>query len=305
MEKVGVVGGGAIGLLLASYLCKSGCYVTVYTKTEAQANELNQNGIFLIRDNNKLNVRVKSMAFERMDQLDDDLLFVTVKQYDLNNIISCILKAKGKVQSVIFVQNGMGHVKDLDKLKSKAENIYVGIIEHGALRNSMIEVVHTGVGEMKAGCYLKRSSHPTNLWTRLTEEGFSISMYNHWYDIMVKKLIANSVINPLTALFKINNGTLLTNKFYFELMKQLFDELSLIYDCDEADWQQIINICKKTSQNRSSMLKDIEEKRQTEIEAITGVILEKAKQKNIHLPYHLFLYNSIKGIELERKDGSL
>ncbi|UTW69170.1 hypothetical protein KHA80_19135 [Anaerobacillus sp. HL2] len=50
--------------------------------------------------------------------------FVTVKQYDLSDIISCILRVKGKARSIIFMQNGMGHVKDLDKLKSSLK-IYI------------------------------------------------------------------------------------------------------------------------------------------------------------------------------------
>ncbi|UTW69171.1 hypothetical protein KHA80_19140 [Anaerobacillus sp. HL2] len=41
---------------------------------------------------------------------------------------------------------------------------------------------------------------------------------------------------------------------------------------------EAINVCKNTSQNRSSMLKDIEE-RKTEIEAITGVVFWKGKRK--------------------------
>ncbi|UTW69169.1 hypothetical protein KHA80_19130 [Anaerobacillus sp. HL2] len=48
---------------MAYYLRKSGCYVTVYTRTKAQAEELNENGISFIRDNDKTNVSIHSIAF--------------------------------------------------------------------------------------------------------------------------------------------------------------------------------------------------------------------------------------------------
>ena len=46
--------------------------------------------------------------------------------------------------SLLFVQNGMGHLKMLEKLKNR--DIFVATIEHGALRLAENEVNHTGEG---------------------------------------------------------------------------------------------------------------------------------------------------------------
>jgi 2-dehydropantoate 2-reductase len=86
------------------------------------------------------------------------------------------------------------------------------------------------------------------------------------------------------------------------MMRQLFEEISPLFNGSETDWERIIEICKRTGKNRSSMLKDIEEGRETEIDAITGVILEKASLKNHLVPLNQFLFNSVKGLALERKE---
>ncbi|MCT8139034.1 hypothetical protein H1D32_15800 [Anaerobacillus sp. CMMVII] len=119
---------------------------------------------------------------------------------------------------------------------------------------------------------------------------------------MGKKLVVNGVVNPLTAIFKVTNGELLTNPYYFQLMRKIFEEISSVFSCNDLEWQRIIEVCKKTSQNRSSMLSDIEAKRETEIEAITGYILDKAALQNKELPLNQFIYNSIKGLEYQRKE---
>ncbi|OIJ17735.1 hypothetical protein BKP45_19395 [Anaerobacillus alkalidiazotrophicus] len=305
MEKVGIVGGGSVGLLLASYLSKSGFHVTIYTKTDEQANKINKMGITLESGMSLTRVRVKSVTFSKIKEFNDDILFLAVKQYNLQEVVSTLQNLQGKVSTVVFMQNGMSHIKYLNKLISKADNVYVGIVEHGALKRTPTDVKHTGIGVLKIGCYFENGNHPIHIWKRLSEVGFLTEVHENWMDIMEKKLVVNGVINPLTAIYKVTNGSLLTNNYYFEAMKLLFEEISSIYNCTEEDWQQIIQICHKTSQNRSSMLKDLEGGRTTEIEAITGVILDKANKLGVHLPYNQFLYTGIKGMELQREEGGL
>lgn len=301
MKKVGIVGGGSIGLVLAGYLSKEQFDVTIYTKTKQQADQLRKSGVTLKKGTSDFTFPVNSTAFLETTELVDDLLFLAVKQYHLKEVVSHLLHLKGKLGTIVFLQNGMGHVAYLGELGNKADNILIGIVEHGALKHSLTEVEHTGEGEMKIGIFQNESNLPSSVWMKLSNVGFRTSVHEDWFQIMVSKFVVNGVINPLTAIYKVKNGDLITNKHYFKIMRKLFEEISLIYNCTEADWQKIVDICKKTSQNYSSMLKDIEKGRQTEIEAITGVILEEAAKKNIQLHYHNFVFHSIKGMESQRK----
>lgn len=305
MRKVGIIGGGSIGLVLAGYLSKGQFDVTIYTKTKQQADNLHKSGVTLKKGTSDSTFAVNSRTFLEITELADELLFLAVKQYHLKEVVSHLLSLKGKVGTIVFLQNGMGHITYLEKIAEKADNILVGIVEHGALKHSLTEVEHTGEGEMKIGFFQNKSNLADTIWTKLSNVGFRTSVHEDWFKIMVSKFVANGVINPLTAIFKVKNGDLITNEHYFKIMRKLFEEISLIYNSTEADWQKIVDICKKTSQNRSSMLKDIDEGRETEIEAITGVILEKAAEKKVQLHYHNFVFHSIKGMESQIKGAGI
>ncbi len=301
MNTIGIIGGGSIGLLFAAYLSELRINVKIYTRTKAQARKLNREGLILRKGKVVKKYDVEAVVCSEVEQFDDEVVFVAVKEYHLQKIFPHILKSSDKMKSVVFLQNGMGHVKLLNRLTCKIDNIFIGIVEHGALKKSDNEVCHTGEGELKIGCYQQKSVLSYNLWNALNTVKFSTSQHENWLEIMEKKLVVNGVINPLTAIFNVRNGMLIKNSYYFQLMKKLFEEISLVIKCNDNDWDNIVKICEKTAQNQSSMAKDIIDGRQTEIDAISGFILEKADEQGLSLPNNLFVYNSIKGMQLQRK----
>jgi 2-dehydropantoate 2-reductase len=69
--------------------------------------------------------------------------------------------------------------------------------------------------------------------------------------------------------------------------------------------EQVLKICKNTANNRSSMLKDIEAGRLTEIEAILGYLLDEAAKQKKHAPQIETLYYLIKGKEQDERGDHL
>lgn len=63
-------------------------------------------------------------------------------------------------------------------------------------------------------------------------------------------------------------------------------------------WQLVCHVCETTSSNTSSMLADVKENRETEIDAIIGYAIEEARKQRKQVPTLQFLYNSIKGLEV-------
>ena len=60
---------------------------------------------------------------------------------------------------------------------------------------------------------------------------------------------------------------------------------------------QIYSVCEATAQNTSSMLQDILRMKETEIDAINGALVEKAKALNIEAPVNEMLACLVKTIE--------
>lgn len=297
--KIGIIGGGSIGLLLAHYLMMQH-EVHVYVRSNKQMEKLVTEGLFFERENNLINEPISVSLFSDWNA-KEELTIVAVKQYQLAAVIE---KVKSKVTSenctMLFLQNGMGHLKLLNELYN--QTIIVGTVGHGALKIKENHVIHTGNGLINLALYQgKNESELTELLAKPIRN-FPFVLQENYNEMLVQKLIVNAVINPLTAVLNVNNGMLLKNPHYYYLFKQFFNEVSTILNIidKEKTFQYLEDISRKTAINRSSMLKDLDEQRPTEIDAILGFVLEEARKKQLNAPFSENFYYLIKGKEHER-----
>ena len=109
----------------------------------------------------------------------------------------------------------------------------------------------------------------------------------------------NCAINPLTALYKLRNGEL-TGPRFADVLQQICVEVA---DVMQAEGQptasdellrRVMMVVELTADNYSSMYQDMEQGRETEIEAITGFLLGKAAAHGIAVPVNQGLYQAIK-----------
>ena len=191
----------------------------------------------------------------------------------------------------------MGHLPLLAKLTNRKR--FVGVVEHGALKQSNTKVCHTGVGIVKIAAYCRQINEADQKMMRSWHQRhFPIAFVTDSYQMLAEKLVTNAVINPLTAIFRVKNGELMRNPYFFQLMRQLFNETVAVLDV-EADklWDHVRNVCQQTGENQSSMLRDIRLKRRTEIDAISGYILQLAEEQGKTLPITSFIVSAVKGLE--------
>ena len=292
--KVGIIGAGSIGLLFASYISRS-YEVTIYTRTENQASQINENGIILQKKAERTVSLVKALPISKWKGTED-LTLITVKQYQLTPVLEIINQLPEDPDNLLFLQNGMGHLKWLKELKNK--NIFVGTVEHGALKENAFTVSHNGEGATKVAPFRGDFSFLQNFSAAVPSD-FPIHVQEDYYSMLMNKLIVNAVINPLTSILHVKNGELIQNEYFFRVLTSLFDEISFILNLDhpEEHLRQVMEICKKTAENRSSMLKDIEANRLTEVDAILGFILEEANKQEKQAPLLENVYHFIKGKE--------
>lgn len=297
--RIGIIGGGSIGLLFAYYLSKTH-EITIYTRSTEQAKEICQNGIFLEKNQmHNVQRKINAVPFSKW-HLSDELTIVTVKQYQLMDVIDHLAKVDMQGHTLLFLQNGMGHLKSLALFSNT--NIFVGTVEHGANRTSLNSVRHNGVGLTRLAVMQGEETLLTHLVADSTPD-FPLVVEQSYKDMLLKKLVVNAVINPLTAILRVRNGELIDNCYFYRLVCRLFDEIKAALSLEDPQtyFQNVEQVCRKTADNRSSMLKDVEEYRQTEIDAILGYILDEAKEKEIEVPLVQTFYDLIKGSELLRE----
>ncbi len=291
--NIGVMGAGSIGLHLSAQLWLGGLKVTVICRQPDQASYINEYGLTYI----DLDDQAQQIPVQACSLLDTpepwDWIFLTVKQPQISSAISYLQNTRG-TQRILCFQNGIGHQERLKEELPHAK-IYVAVTTEGAYRQSPANVRHTGSGLTSLGAWDEGDSDHHHDLQELVKLFSKTEMKIHIEDTIKeriwKKLIVNSCINPLTALLGITNGMLLESPPATQALEKLFMEAQEVAQLEGTKigplfLQEIVNVCRNTYLNKSSMLQDIEAGRETEIEFINGAIVRTGQQHGFHAIQH-------------------
>ena len=138
--KIGIIGGGSIGLLFAYYLSRKHP-VCLYVRTNEQKKLIRDKGLIVVRGDEEHKEELEVKLVSEWRGLEDSV-FIAVKQYQLPSVIEILQKYGRADHFAVFLQNGMGHIKWLDRLHG---DIYLATVEHGAMRTNGNQVCHTGL----------------------------------------------------------------------------------------------------------------------------------------------------------------
>ncbi|ECZ2714416.1 2-dehydropantoate 2-reductase [Listeria monocytogenes] len=289
--KVGIIGAGAMGLLYAANFADTS-ELTLFTRRKEQSDLLNQKGLSL-KDNSELkNIHIQATVITDAEKLSEqELLIIAVKQYSLKTILPLLRSIPERVP-LLFIQNGAAHLDSISLLGDK-RTILLGISEHGAGREDDTTVIWRGHGRTKYSIYQGELNEAV-IKILDSNPDFPVEKHASYLDIINEKLFINAVINPLTAVLQVQNGKLLENKEWHELLKTIVKEIQTVLPVENA-LEKVEVICQVTATNFSSMALDRMNNRLTEIDGIVLPILEKGESlPTLHALYHL-----IKGLEGE------
>ena len=274
--NIGIVGAGAIGMLFGSYLAEAGHTITFYVRNK----EVNQ--LYIHKpDGSKQQITCRIVYdLDSLQQMD--LVIIAVKYHHLSAIKKGLDQLPDEVP-LLFIQNGLMHISYIDSLKQKT--ILLGSVLHGAAKEDTATVHHTGVGSTIIGPY-RGTWGFMNDFLQSESENFPFQRANDMEQILFKKALLNCLINPLTAIAGVPNGDLVRIPSYNTIMNSIYLELLQAFPEweEQLTWLEVEELCKNTAQNRSSMLKDLENGRFMEVETIVGAVLQRAYARKKELP---------------------
>jgi 2-dehydropantoate 2-reductase len=313
-----IIGAGALGLLYGSKLCLAGHEVLFSTRTEEQATYLNSEGITL--HDTEIKIHISPSHFQAFPITNSnpesptrsvDWLIITVKQWQVKaDLIKQIESLAHRNTNILCLQNGIG-LADFIIDANIGRVVYSAVTTEGAKRSQCNEVFHTGSGNTMIGITNKGTTqtisstdtkkYGENLADIFQKAGFQSFLSNKIDIEIYKKLLINCIINPLTAIWRIPNGELTANADRIKLVQQLCQEAESICQAsgipiDFDLYDQVVQVCRGTSSNTSSMLKDVLQGNQTEIDYINGHLVKLALAANIEAPMHETITHLIKGI---------
>lgn len=285
--KIAVVGAGSIGLLLGSFFSEMDFTVTMFTRRKEQSEVLREKGIRRINIDQSETTHQVSVTTNLNELVDANLIVIAVKYAELEKLLIQLEVLKIE-QPILFVQNGIGHYHLA--LATKFPAVGFGSIEHGALKMDDCTVSHNGVGYLTVGM-ARGTSVSLNKIAKRSSEHFPVKINEDVARILLRKVLINCMINPLTAILQVNNGELLTNEYCRSLLTTLYEELSDAFPMSAIglSLDEVMMVCDNTKHNQSSMLADRLAGRKMEIETIVSAVIKKANEEQKTLPILMML----------------
>ena len=291
--KITVIGPGAIGTLLATLLSNTNVEISLLVKPKHK--ELLQDGKIILDNFNGRRLEKKITIVTELD--NPEWIILAVKSYDVDSLIELLGNSNAPI---LCCQNGIKTYLQLTKKIGKDRIAYMVT----GIGSSKIE---TGEAEFRGSGFTFigeasgiASTRLINLSELIRTSGIKCEVVNDVLSYVWLKTIINSSINPVAAYAKVINGDLrrpelnkIVRKICIESTK-ISTEIGINLPLEP--WSEIEKIIRNTAENKCSMLQDLENGRQTEIDAINGEIARIADSNGLDATYNKEYIEKIKSV---------
>ncbi len=290
MIKIAVIGPGAMGCLFAARFARAGHRACLVDYKPNRADILSKGAITVEDDSGTFTERIPVST-----QLPQgmDLVLVLTKAYS-----TASLRLPGEVP-VLTLQNGLGNVETLCSMIGSAR-VIAGVTSEAVTLLEPGRVRHTASGRSAFGAW---TSCPSDLAYKVFRDaGFDVMLTDTPGQVIWEKAAISAGINPLTALLDVPNGRLLDSTEVRQLLRDLVLEATKVAATEGYRFQQSLveaaeELCHQTRSNISSMLQDVRNRRKTEIRAISGEIMRRARAASLPTPRTRVVYQLVRGLE--------
>jgi 2-dehydropantoate 2-reductase len=289
-----ILGAGAIGSLFACKLQQAGIASCLLTRDGGQ------HAMTLITDDGTESLRVPRCTLAELPDKSVGKLMITTKA---QQALPAWMQAQACLADnavVVLMHNGMGVAEQI-LARHPAAAPYLGSTTEAAYFTVSGELVHAGQGDTRIGAAGKPSA-PT--W--FAELATSALRFSWEADIeasLWRKLIINCAINPLSAVHSCRNGLLASDPLLREQATILCDELGAItaargYSELAANvGSMAFEVMTATANNQSSMMLDVKAGRASEIEYITGYLVNEALRLGVPCPANRQLLEQVRALD--------
>ena len=309
-----VIGAGAVGIGLATSMKSQNANVSLFARGKT-AKAIRENGIERCGlfahykfGNDDINV------YESYDDIPKDTfeyVFITSKTTandDISknlNLHRDILKENFKI---IIFQNGFGNDEYYLRFFDKKEVFSARVITGFARPQRHISEVTVYTEPIQIGSLQNQdSSELKPIADMITASGIECELTDEVDKYLWAKMLYNCALNPLGAILDVNYGKLTENEYSKELMDNIIDEIFEVIKSSEYEtfWDNseeyknlfYSKLVPDTYNHYSSTHQDIKRKIKTEIDSLTGKVIELGEINNVDVSTNKIIYNLIKSIE--------
>lgn len=297
MNNLLIVGTGALATLFAARLAEAGHSISMLGTWQAGLDALRKDGATLVdAEGQERQFEVKAIS-DPGECRGITHALVLVKAWQTERVAGQLQECLPEDGLAITLQNGLGNRETLARRLGGAR-VALGVTTSGATLLGPGRARAAGEGSLS----IERNPALGPVETALRSAGFNLDLVDNAQSLVWGKLVINAAINPLTALLRVPNGELLERPSAREMMATLAREVARVAEAEKIQLPfsdpvaAAEEVARKTAANHSSMLQDVLRGAPTEIDAISGAVVQTAQKHNLEVFANWACWQMIKSI---------
>ncbi|SFL40996.1 2-dehydropantoate 2-reductase [Halogranum rubrum] len=291
-----VFGAGSLGSLVGGLLAR--VHEVTLVGRDPHVSRVRETGLHITGERT---AHVHPDAVADGGNLAADLAIVTVKSFDTSDAADTL--ASGSFEAVLSLQNGLTEELLTTRLDAP---VLAGTATYGARLLEPGQVECTGVGRVVLGALDGgTSSHAERIGKAFRDADIETLVASDMPRRRWEKLAVNAGINAVTALARVDNGALADGDAA-DVGHAAARETARVARAESVRLPNRVardaldTVVEETAKNRSSMLQDVERDKRTEVDAISGVVVDKGDDHGIDVPTNRVLAGLLRAWESER-----
>lgn len=283
-----IVGSGALATLFAARLGLAGHSVSMLGTWQHGIEALRREGARLAEADGFEQAAPVHATNDPDEVRGARFALVLVKAWQTERAARQLARCLAADGLAVTLQNGIGNREILAQELGSAR-VALGVTTTGATLLGPGLVRPGGEGKIS----LERNQALAPLVEALEAAHFHVETVQDAESLAWGKLVVNAGINPLTALLRVPNGALIQSPSARALMAGLVNEAAAVAAAEGIRLpfpdpvQAVEEVARKTAANHSSMLQDVLRGAPTEIDAICGLVVERAQKHGLAVPINL------------------
>ncbi len=320
--NIAIYGAGAMGTVLGAYITKAGYDIDLINRNKKHTNSLKRDGAKII-GKIEFTQSVKALLPEEMTK-KYDIIFLMTKQRFNKEIVESLVPFLSEKGIVCTMQNGMpelsvANVIGKDKTIGCTMSWGATFIGNGV--SKLTSDASRDTLTFSIGKYGNNDDELFNYIVKLLDTMGDVKIEDNFIGARWAKLLINSAFSGLSVITNANFGEIAKNKetrlLALHAIKECIDvahanniKIEPIQGKDVVKLMNYNNIFKKKLSLflipiamkkhkliKSSMLRDLEKGRKTEVDTINGVVCEYGSKSNIKTPINDKIVEIVKLIE--------
>ena len=305
--NIAVLGAGAMGMLFGGYLSQQN-NVWLVDIDRSRIEKICADGVLIREKDGEERTFFPNALTDSTTLGKMDLVIVFVKSMFTISALETNAGLIGPDTYLMTLQNGAGHESKLLQF-ADTDHVIIGSTQHNS---SIIEnghINHGGIGKTSVGLLAGNSERISHIAKNFSACGFECGTSADIKRQIWTKLFTNTAASSLTAVLQVPLGFIHEDTNAHKMMEILAREAAAVAnaDCgggfDEAEViEGVDTVCRNAPNGYTSIYADVKKGARSEVDTISGSVVETGKRLGIATPYHEMVVALIHAMEHKMKD---